>query len=136
PNGILQASGAKNDYLLAAWLVAAAWFLVRRDPVFAGLAIGLALGTKATAYLYLPALIVVLIAPAWREWRVRLSHVAAIAAIALALNLPQYLRNLDLSGSPLGFDSSQADGKYRFRNESPGWQATVSNALRHSAEQL
>src|SRR5260370_32670516 len=58
PNGILQATGAKNDYLLAAWLACAAYFLLRAscgsrrgsrfDIVLAGLALGLALGTKAT----------------------------------------------------------------------------------------
>ena len=47
PNGILQASGAKNDYLMAAWLAAALWFLTQSgsmpDAVLGGLALGLAL---------------------------------------------------------------------------------------------
>jgi hypothetical protein len=54
PNGILQASGAKNDYVLALWLVAAVYFAMRRDLLFLGLAVGLACATKSTAYLFLP----------------------------------------------------------------------------------
>lgn len=139
PNGILQASGAKNDYVLAAWLVCATYFLLRvpegnkADLVFAGLALGLALGTKATAYLFGPGLILAIAIPTWRAWR---ANLIPIALCALALNVPQYARNINLSGSPLGFDSAQGDGKFRWQNEKFGWRATVSNLLRHSTEQL
>jgi hypothetical protein len=142
PNGILQASGAKNDYVLAAWLACAAYFLLRApegnraDTIFAGLALGLALGTKATAYLFAPGLILALAIPAWKWWRGHLLSIALIAAGALALNLPQFARNINLSGSPLGFDSAQGDGKFRWQNDKFGWRATVSNILRHSTEQL
>ena len=142
PNGILQASGAKNDYVLAAWLACAAYFLLRApeegrsDAIFAGLALGLALGTKATGYLFAPGLILAVAIPRWKWWRDHLTSIAVVALCALALNLPQYVRNLDLSGSPLGFDSAAGDGKYRWQNEHFGWRATVSNILRHSTEQL
>jgi len=139
PNGILQATGAKNDYVLAAWLACAAYFLLRApegtrsDTIFAGLALALALGTKATAYLFVPGLFLAIAIPAWKWWR---SHLIPVAVCALLLNLPQYARNIDLSGSPLGFNSAQGDGKFRWQNDRFGWRATVSNALRHSAEQL
>src|SRR3984885_10644880 len=74
PNGILQASGAKNDYVLAAWLACAAYFLLRApegnrtDTIFAGLALGLALGTKATAHLFVPGLILAIAIPSWKWW--------------------------------------------------------------------
>jgi hypothetical protein len=157
PNGILQASGAKNDYLMAAWLAAALWFLVRSDStpdaVLAGLALGLAIGTKATAYLYAPPLLAAVLIPAWRRdvkkgtdktphpdgWGLsrRVAGKAGIvAACALALNLPQFARNLDLSGSPLGFDGAFGDGRFRWRNESFGWRQTASNLIRNTTEQL
>jgi 4-amino-4-deoxy-L-arabinose transferase-like glycosyltransferase len=142
PNGILQASGAKNDYVLAAWLACAAYFLLRApegnrtDTIFAGLALGLALGTKATAYLFAPGVILAIAIPAWKWWRDHLKTIVPFAICALALNLPQYIRNIDLSGSPLGFDSAQGDGKFRWHNENFGWRATASNILRHSTEQL
>jgi hypothetical protein len=142
PNGILQASGAKNDYLAGAWLACAAFFLLRApegkrsDTILAGLALGLAIGTKATAFLFAPALILAIAIPTWKWWRDHLTSIVLIAVCALALNLPQYARNLGLSGSPLGFDSAQGDGKFRWQNEKFGWRATVSNILRHTTEQL
>ncbi len=143
PNGILQATGAKTDYVLAAWLACAGYFLMRAsdedrrvDIIFAGLALGLALGTKATAYLFAPGLILALTIPAWKWWRAHPTSIAVFALCAIVLNIPQYARNLDLSGSPLGFDSAQGDGKYRWQNEGFGWRATVSNGLRNATEQL
>lgn len=142
PNGILQASGAKNDYVLAAWLACAAYFLLRApegdraDTIFAGLALGLALGTKATAYLFAPGLILAIAIYSWKWWRSQLPSIALIAGCAIALNLSQCARNIDLSGSPLGFDSAQGDGRFRWPNDRFGWRTTVSNFLRHGTEQL
>src|SRR5260370_36211621 len=55
PNAILQASGAKNDFLLAFWLACAVYFAVRRDALGLALSAALALGTKGTASLFLPS---------------------------------------------------------------------------------
>jgi hypothetical protein len=132
PNAVLQASGAKNDMLLALWMVAAVYFAARRDVPFTALSIGLALATKATAYLFLPAVLVFQIAGLPRQ-----KKLAGILLIGILLiNGPQYFRNLRLSGSPIGYDSAQANGFFRWRNEHFGWKATVSNALRHASEQL
>jgi len=145
PNGILQASGAKNDYLLALWLVAMTWFgyrwirtKSRWDAVFFGLSLGLALLTKGTAYLYAPPLIAALFLPILlgRERRRLLLNGAVALACVLLVNGPQYWRNIDLSGSPLGFDSAQGDGFFRWRNECFGWKQTVSNLLRNTSDQL
>jgi hypothetical protein len=130
PNAILQASGAKNDLLLAFWLVCAVYFAARREAKWLAISTALALATKGTAYLFLPPLLVyaVVILP-------RRQLVWIPAAVCL-LNGPQYLRNLQLSGSPLGFDSAQGDGVFRWRNEHLSWKPAVSNALRHASEQL
>ena len=130
PNAILQASGAKNDFLLAFWLVCAVYFAARRDTPFLALSAALALATKGTAYLFLPPLLVYAASVLPRR------QLAWIAAAICLLNGPQYARNLQLSGSPLGFDSAQADGVFRWRNEHLTWKPAVSNALRHTAEQL
>jgi 4-amino-4-deoxy-L-arabinose transferase-like glycosyltransferase len=129
PNAILQASGAKNDLLLALWIVCAVYFGLRREGLWLGLAAGLAIATKATAFLFLPPLL--LAAGVWRR-----RELAWIAGGVLLLNGPQFARNVRLSGSPLGYDSAQGNGYFRWRNERPGWRAMASNAVRNTSEQL
>jgi hypothetical protein len=129
PNAILQASGAKNDSLLALWMVCAGYFALAGNPVYLGLAVGLALATKATAYLFVPPILLAL-----GVWRRR--QLAWIAAGVLLINAPQYVRNLRLSGSPLGYDSAQGDGVYRWRNQRLGWRTLAGNLLRNTSEQL
>jgi hypothetical protein len=159
PNGILQASGAKNDWILTLWLVLMVYFAVRRNTLYLGLAFGLALASKATAYLFAPPILLAAlitkmtstasgtdhrllwsVLPAWSRFqhhRPQKSMVCAtLAAGILLVNGPQYVRNLRLSGSPLGYDSAHGDGLFRWRNEHPGLKSTVSNALRHLSEQL
>lgn len=143
PAGILAASGAKNDYVMAMFAVAAVYFALRWrngrrviDAWFLGVAVGLALFTKATAYLFLPFPIAAILFPIWREWRQITKLALMILVCGLAVNGAHYWRNWELSGSPLGFDSAQGDGLFRWRNESFGWRQTVSNMLRHASEQM
>ena len=140
PNGILQASGAKNDYVLALWLVALVWLGIEwaahrrhHDLILLGLALSLALFTKGTAYLFAPPVLAVVLWPARRRI---LAFVLAAGVCVVILNGPLYWRNFDLSHSPLGFDSAHGNGFYRWRNERLGWRATVSNVLRNTSEQL
>ena len=70
PMAVLQASGTKNDLVVSAFVMTFALFLLRlrREPrpsdwCFAALALGLALLTKGTAYVYCAAVGIVLAAP-------------------------------------------------------------------------
>jgi hypothetical protein len=131
PSGILAASGAKNEWMLALWMICAAYFALRGNARLMGIAIGCALLTKATAYLFLPPLLIAVLAK-----RMPVRRVFLALGIALTINVPHYARNIDLSGSPLGFESAQGVGGYRWRNETFGWRQTASNAVRHLSEQL
>lgn len=126
PNGVLQASGMKNEALLAFLLLAATYYALTKSYFPLSLAVGLACLTKGTAYLFAGPL-VLLFAPRAIPW---------VVLGVLITNGPFYSRNLDLSGSPLGFDSAQADGKYVWRNEPISAKAFVSNLLRHTSDQL
>lgn len=138
PNGILQASGAKNDLPLAFFLVCTVYFTTRANWPFAGFSAGLALATKATAYLFLPPMLAAAMLCLWHERRQIAYGQMAVWMLGgvLLINTPQYVRNLRLSGWPLGYDSAQGNGFFRWRNERFGWKPTVSNALRHTSEQL
>lgn len=110
PEAVLEASGAMNTVGGAFWVVTAAYFVLAFaqdsgwvNSIFAGLAVGMALVTKGTAYIYLP---LVLLACWWMGSsgsRLRmLRRLPVLALIVLALNAPQMWRAYQLTGSPLG----------------------------------
>ena len=138
PGAILQASGAKNDLLLAFWLICAVYFGLLGRTIFSGLSFGLAVATKGTAYLFGPALLAAMIGITWRKsGHPRRFAIASHAlAAVLLLNAPQYWRNVQLSGSPLGFDSPFANGTFLLKNSEPGFKAMISNALRNVSDQV
>jgi len=152
PSGILASSSAKNDYFMAMWLVASVYFAARfvrssktSDALACGAALGLALVTKATAYLFAPWLLIAVVAtgaiPRARALTSRVlagfaSAVILALLLALLINTPQYARNFQLSGSILGFDSPYGDGLFRWKNDTFGWRQTYSNILRNVSDQL
>lgn len=147
PQGILTASGAKNDSALSFWLAATVYFLLRMrhdsswtNTLNAAASMALALFTKGTAYLFLPFLFV----PCWLMFsrsgrRQMLLRVPVILAVILSLNAILWVRNFKLSGSPLGFSSPDGEqdvnGNRRFaiqRFTTPGvLTSTILNASLH-----
>jgi 4-amino-4-deoxy-L-arabinose transferase-like glycosyltransferase len=136
PNAILQASGVKNDCLLSLWLLAAVYFGWRwsrqqqhEDLILMGAALGLALLTKGTAYIFFPALL-------FRKPILSARPIFVIALCVAAINGPQYWRNSRFTGSIIGSLSAHADGEYRWVNDRFSPRVTVSNVLRNLSEHL
>lgn len=139
PQGVLTASGAKNDYVLAFWMLAALWLTFRYADAsswprafYFGLASALSVCTKGTAYVLLPVMLLFAVMACGarslgRWWK---AGVAALALIA-AVNSGHYLRNYRLFGSPLGCDSGRCDETYRFANREFGPKHFASNVLRN-----
>jgi 4-amino-4-deoxy-L-arabinose transferase-like glycosyltransferase len=99
----LQSVTTKNDLVAASFVAAAAYFLGGRttaELALAGLAVGLAVGTKLTAFLALPTL--ALLALVWFPRRR-----AAVAALAAVCAFPLvagwiFVQNARETGDPLG----------------------------------
>jgi hypothetical protein len=137
PMAIVQASSTQNDLTLAYWLVCVVYFLlvgVGRPStpaiVGAGLSLGLAALTKGTAYIdLLPFVLIFTVAmirrQRWGAWK----PLAAIALLALALNIGYYARNLQWSGAPLG----PADTTSAFNNSAFTPDVLLLNVVRNVA---
>jgi hypothetical protein len=141
PEGILEASGAKNDYVLAFWLVAAVWFAVsfRNHPILPnalllGSALGLACLTKATAFVLAPPLVVaVLLSPPVRSFRAWARGFTVVIGMALALNAAHFARNQRLFQSILGPPAQIPPKTYKVTNDAFGGSVITSNVLRNLA---
>jgi hypothetical protein len=106
PIVVLQAGGAKNDVVVASFVLAACVFVVgasRRVLVLAGLATALAVGTKFTGAYALPVLAVLALCAAPRDRR--LERLIAVAAGAL-LGAYWYVVNAVETGRFLGDQSN------------------------------
>ena len=139
PMGMLQASSAQNDYVVTFWLVCLAYFTLAaiRSPGWGvsaavGASLGLALLTKATAYLFAAPLVVWLLVGYGRSLRWRCyRHVLLIAVVALALNLGHWLRNTNLYGAPLVWQDGTSTSSYT--NEVIGVATLLSNVIRNGS---
>ena len=143
PMGVLQAATTQNDYVTALWLIcgveaslSAASASSRAMRV--GTALGLAVLTKGTAWIFGPAMI----AFAW-PWRrdglgasVRAAAIAAVIAAGIAGN--HYGRNFAWFGNPFGpADLGSATGSGdSLVNERWSGRVVLSNVLRNAALHL
>ena len=126
----------QNDYVAALWLVCltSALLAIGSHPgpfpvLGAGASLGLALLTKGTANVFaLPFVLVFLSMGRDRTVSKKLEQGLVIGLCALALNAPQYLRNFELFGSPLG---PGAEGSYRYTNDGFSPSIVASNLLRN-----
>lgn len=119
PMGILQASSTQTDYVVTLWLVCFTHFVLRlldvserQSPIWilaglAGLSLGLAILTKPSAYLFAaPFMAWLFLSLVLRAGVRSVKIVLAISAIAMVINCPHYLRNVDMFESPLAPQST------------------------------
>ena len=143
PMGLLQGSSTQNDLVVAFWLLTFALFAMQyiRKPTaahmsFCGLALGFALLTKGTAYVYAPPLATALLlygiihATAARPRLKLLSAAAVVIALTLLLNNGHWARNWSLFGNPW------STGDYEYRNAEVSIAVTWSNLVRNAALHL
>ena len=137
PMGIAQASSTMTDYVVAYWMLCVAAetqsLLSRENSAvpYLGLAAGLAIWTKPTAFAFLLpfALIDLLLILRRREWRRTVGAAALAAGLALSVNAGALARNLSVYGSPLG-PRGQVAG---FANTVLDGRVLISNLLRNAA---
>jgi len=139
PQGLLEASGAKNDWVTAFWLVALVCCLLDFRPE-AGLrsawpiggALGLACLTKSVVFVMAPPLIaaaILLRSPvSWKSW---VRGLAIAGLLAVVLNLPHFARNYRQFHSPFGPMAGLPPAGYRYTNERYGVRPLLSNVLRN-----
>jgi 4-amino-4-deoxy-L-arabinose transferase-like glycosyltransferase len=109
PMGILQAPSSQNDYVPSFWFVCMIDALLARQQspqlqaLSIGASLGLALLTKGTSYIFAVSLLLTLfLAKKIPLHTITLKQAGCIVVIALVLNTPHYIRNVDTFGFPLG----------------------------------
>lgn len=139
PQGVLEASGPKNDCVVAFWLVCLVYFLLSFghkpggiELLSIGAALGLAVFTKGTAYAFAPPLI----ATSFLSWRreaqaafLRRSYLVIL--VVLAINIGQYARNWQFSGNLSGLPPSATGQRDPLINARLGIAPTYSNLVRN-----
>lgn len=139
PMGIMQASSTQNDHVVSFWLVCVAVFVLRlngqprgagvaRWALLVGGALGLALLTKTTAYVFAFPLMVWMTLTrirrdGMRAWRALL----LVAVVAVTLNAGHYGRNITVFGTPWGPRSETS----KYLNASFEAPSLVSVAVRN-----
>ena len=144
PQGLLYASAAKNDWVLAFWLVAfACYFLGLRqnltwsNTLGASATLALACLTKSTAYVFMAPLVLAWITMLPRDMATRLLKRVPVALfVVLLVNASHFTRNHDLNGSPFGPAAESSSGHYKYTNDRFSLATLLSNVVRNVALHL
>lgn len=115
PMGLLQSVTTQNDYVLSFWLVCLSYNVLRlvqgqtdaRTFIEFGLALGLALLTKGTAYIYGLPLVITGIFFGFKQLGTRsLKPMMMTLSIPILLNFGHWMRNYQVFGKLLGISGN------------------------------
>jgi hypothetical protein len=137
PMGIAQASSTMTDYVLAYWMLCVAAESERllawedHSLTYLGLAAGLAIWTKPTAFAFLLpfAVLDLVLILRRRHFGRALASAALVAGLVLCVNVGAFARNLSVYGSPLG-PQGEVSG---FANTLLDGRVLISNVVRNAA---
>jgi len=135
PQGILYASGPKNDYVLTFWLIAFTChlFVFEQKPnlvnaLGVGSALGLAWLTKSTAYIFsAPIFALWVLKLSWKIKIKTLRYSLIIFTSVILLNIGFFARNYSFFGSPV------SSGYLSYLNDDISFSAFISNVIRNIA---
>ena len=144
PMGVLQSGSTQNDYVVSFWLVALAVLLVEAlqapsslgNEGLIGAALGLALLTKATAFLFGFGLVGWFLLRSLRGNRkLLLVRIGALILVAATINVGHWWRTGKTFGAPLR-PGSAASSDNGYFNTRIGLGTTVSNLVRNAGIHL
>lgn len=141
PMGILQGSSTYNDYVVSFWLATFVYFALATkerpnapNAFLTGTALGLAILTKATAYLFAAPFLLWLAYSLIRSRRTQgVRAILLILLVTMAMNLAHLHRNWGLYGNPLGPGQESSTGAHRYSNDGLTVRYAVSNIVRNVA---
>ncbi len=139
PEGILGASGAKNDYVLSFWMVALAYYALRfreraswLNAAGMGSGLGLAWLTKGAAYaLAIPMVLALSILWSRPVKMAFVRRLPLVILLAVGLSAPHFARNYGLYGAPLG--PGVEEKVFKYTNDTISVPIVLSNVLRNVA---
>jgi hypothetical protein len=141
PQGLLEASGPMNTYVVSFWIATLVAFFLRwnDEPTWLntlciGLAAGLAIFTKGTAYIILPFVLLAcwLMGPSANRILL-LKRAALLAALVLLINGPLFVRNYQFSRSPIGVPLPVSYPRLELSMPKLTVRGTAANMLRNAS---
>ncbi|MEO6150245.1 MAG: glycosyltransferase family 39 protein, partial [Mucilaginibacter sp.] len=142
PEVLLQASSTQNDIVVAAFVLTAFYFFLRsvkqpgqKNYFYFGLAVGLSLFSKGTAYMYLaPILLIFGIDVLVKVFKTRkfsylYTGLITVALIPLFINSGHYYRNYSFSKNILGVDKEESR---IYKNEAMSVKYFAGNAVKNA----
>ncbi len=142
PMAVLQSSSTQNDLVVGFFCLAFAFFMLKvvktgswEDVLFASLAMGFALLTKGTGYIFCAGIGVgiagvYLIGLDWSEVQKKIFRFSVIILSALLLSTGHFARNIQLYGHPLSTENS------RITADAYSIKSMFSNLVRNGAVHL